>query len=710
MAKKSGLKKLLATTFFGASMVATVAIVSNDDVDQIAANEHSDEKVVTFEKAAPAAKLSDHQKRWAKILKENGTYYDYTSPTKKACDPSNTTAIQVETTYDLYGITIGEYSSPISVLSSHGASAAKITDETADHLAGKDVGVCFVESTDNLWSWFLDANSLDTQAMFFNAKVITLSMGVPVTGDQRFVFSPGKFSSAAEILEADYFWDQSKTIYVWAAGNSGGDIRHGPQRPEAHMTLRADTMVKVGAAFWDKVTGTKYVEAYSSQNTPSFVTTNPYFGRPDQDIFSYPYYKDGAGVRARLDEYYEKIMPGTDKTAKEVFFENLNNLPPAEKMWFGDPLQKCHVNFDKVDFPGKEALLKDREWQRAHPEEVLEAYKNGLVDSAKYARWYMGASEDGMLDRLNGTSFTAPYAGGMFAAMAEKYPELSEHDLYMASLISSDSNIDLRAPDGSIRDITFKNNGRGLMHDDFYAGFGYLDERSFVETVSQMAALQKRYPSLASQEQEADSGFVAYKVEEDPVLVEKFKEIWRSDVGEPTKPRHENMVIDPLAGLKESSQDQRSNNSLTSIMEDAGKDVDDKKPKVREYTINMTDDIVAERTNLQIRFKDGVYGTPDKVVLINPQGGETIVPVSKIRNKDMQYSLGSVDGHAGNYTKGTWTIRVVGKIQIERARLTIHGTQKGGLIDHMIDKKLSEKKAALEKVASQKNKNPAPKL
>src|SRR5690606_7362838 len=152
----------------------------------------------------------------------------------------------------------------------------------------------------------------------------------------------------------DNFWDQSKAIYVWSAGNSGDDttigksadnVIDGVQRPEATMMLRADTMVKVGAGFFDKVTGRKYVESYSSLNSPSFVVTNPYY-----DGFLYPYFKDEAGVRARLDEYFAKTIPGTDKTAEEAFFQALQKLAPAELLWMGDPLQRCHVNFEKADF------------------------------------------------------------------------------------------------------------------------------------------------------------------------------------------------------------------------------------------------------------------------------------------------------------------------------------------------------------------------
>jgi hypothetical protein len=104
-----------------------------------------------------------------------------------------------------------------------------------------------------------------------------------------------------------------------------------------------------------------------------------------------------------------------------------------------------------------------------------------------------------------------------------------------------------------------------------------------------------------------------------------------------------------------------------------------------EYGLPMTQDIVALRSNLALRFAGGPAGVPAKIELVDPDGGSVYISPTKLPDNNMVFALASTDGHFGVHTKGTWTIRIPAGYRLEEAQLTVAGVDKGGLIDRTLD-------------------------
>ncbi len=102
-------------------------------------------------------------------------------------------------------------------------------------------------------------------------------------------------------------------------------------------------------------------------------------------------------------------------------------------------LRTYHPAFFNASFPDHEALNMPPAWQAAHADEVREALISELVDAQKFylAGLFGDMDKQGFVRGLIGTSFAAPHAGGMVAAMHEKYPILSEYDLDAAALLAA---------------------------------------------------------------------------------------------------------------------------------------------------------------------------------------------------------------------------------------------------------------------------------
>src|SRR6185436_17102258 len=183
----------------------------------------------------------------------------------------------------------------------------------------------------------------------------------------------------------------------------------------------------------------------------------------------------------------------------------------------------------------------------------------------------------------------------------------------------------VRRADGHFDTIAYRNNGRGLPHNSYEAGFGFLDEDAYAAMAARLAKLQAAHPKLATQEKHAQSVLYHYR----PFPAEESG---------PT-----------------------------------------------DYKIEVADDIVALRTNLALRFANGPYGVPAKIQLIDPHGASVYVSPTKIADNNMVYALASTDGHFGSHTKGTWTVRIPEGSSLDEAQLSIAGMQKGGLVDRMLD-------------------------
>ncbi|HTK85387.1 MAG TPA: S8 family serine peptidase, partial [Patescibacteria group bacterium] len=290
------------------------------------------------------------------------------------------------------------------------------------------------------------------------------------------------------------------------------------------------------------------------------------------------------------------------------------------------PLSSCHPDFANATFAGKDVLLNNDEWASAHPNEVREAFTSCLVSAAEYTRQKAAApGARGFVTGMMGSSYSGPHAAGMVAAMREKYPQLSEYDLDAAALMASVPVHQVQRADGHLDHVAYAYNGRGLLHNSYEAGFGFLDENAYDAMVDKMAALLEARPQLATREATADA------------------------------------TAHYQAGVGSAS---------------AGK---------TEYRLDMARDIVALRSNIALRFAGGPAGVPAKIELVDPAGGSVYLSPTKLPDNNMVYSLASTDGHFGVHTKGTWTIRIPAGYRLEEARLTVAGVAKGGLIDRTLD-------------------------
>lgn len=530
---------------------------------------------------------------------------------------------------------------PSSVFIRHGDAAAEIINDTADRMSGQDVEPLYIRRTEPVMEWFQTPDHPYTRALFENTDVISLSMGVILAGPQREAFSDGTLIHEGQIASADKFWRDTKAILIQAAGNNAME-NEGLERRQSVMMTRADTMLIVGEAR-RRDDGETVVFRASSRNGVSVVAENPFFNG-----FSYPFVRDEDSLRDFLGKMYDAPRPGTNRPMKDVFVQSLKRwsiiAANGGRVPLGNPLWAAHPGQDAPDFNLRDTLEQDLGWHVRNPDEARAAFIEGLVASLKNQREMMGADEHGRISELSGTSFSTPHVAGMLAAGRTQFPNLSPRDLTAAALLAAEpvsraetvpavkglaAMFGMRvAPVPT--DLTAENNGRNMLFDSQHSGFGLLAEDHYMATLRDMAALLEKNPALATVESHASSGLVTF----------------------------------------------------------AKQDVADGQETL-SYTIEVTDDIVALRTNLALRFADGPADAPETVTLINPAGGKITFSPSRPGSSDpYNFSLATTDGHFGNYTKGTWTVVVPADSPLAAADLTVEGMQKGGLVDALLKEKV----------------------
>ena len=484
--------------------------------------------VAVLATAAGVAAFNDNDDGvWQDMLHHDSVAFSQNYPSGPQRPPgAHTLAVQIGSSDDAASALLLEPGSdPKSILTDHVGAAAAIMAETADRMSGRDINVVAINQSD---AAEMDANDPHAQALFGRADVLTLSMGSRNDGDQNLSCSDGNIRKPADAGKADELWRRSHTVMVQSAGNEGGDSRNELQRAAADLTLRGDTFLSVGEAGRQK--GNIYIVDYSSRAGPSVVTTNPF-----RDDFKYRYYdrESAEALRRRLENFYNSRDPKTGRLNKDIFAERLA-LPTysdddgAYKVEKGPKQSSAcrvldqnkrpdfrtyHPAFFAASFPGREALIMPPAWQAAHADEVREALISGLVDAQKFylAGLFGDMDRQGFVRGLIGTSFAAPHAGGMIAGMREKYPLLSEYDLDAAALLAA-VPVDKVATgdvDGEgeniYRRIAYHNNGRGLPHNDYEAGFGFLDENAYAAMVARLDSLRAQNPGLATREARAGS-------------------------------------------------------------------------------------------------------------------------------------------------------------------------------------------------------------
>jgi hypothetical protein len=549
----------------------------------------------------------------------------------------NVQAVQVASSDEVVsGLLLEPGSDPQAILFDHTGAAAAIMQQTAGRMSGHAVNVIAISKPQPLGTWLWDGKSPSAQALFGHAGVLSLSMGGRMEGDQGVACGDGSLQNLADVREADSLWRSSHTVMVQSVGNEGGDGESGLQRENANLAMRSDTYLNIGEA--GRGEGGTYVAGHSSRGGPSVVVTNPF-----REGFFYRYYgaRTGEELRRQLQEFYSSRDEASGRRNRDIFAERLA-LPvygeneDAHKLENGcrvldqsrrPSLTKVHPVFSSVTFPGREALVQTPAWQAAHADEVLESFINGLVAAQEFyqAGLYRRLDAQGFASGLLGTSYAAPHAGGMIAAMREKYPQLSEYDLDAAALLAAvpvekaeTGAVD--AEGGTVfRAIAYRDNGRGLMHNDDVAGFGFLTEDAYAAMTAHMAALLQKNPKLATREDLAQSAMTSF-----------------------------------------------SNGGT-------------------EYRLRVNRDVTALRANLVLKFAGGNSGVPSGITLVNPAGGEVEIAPSRPLSGGVEYSFASTDGHFGNHTRGTWIISVPPGVRIEQAQLSLPGVAKNGLIDKMLN-------------------------
>lgn len=584
---------------------------------------------------------------WQEMLRQNTVSFEDKTPRPSATRSpgEHTIAAQIESYNSIASSLLLSPGSDLQdILKDHIGAAAAVLNDTADRMSGRDVTTVAITRAQPIGTWGLNEKSPYARALLENAHVLSLSMGSRAGGDQAISCGDGNVLNLEDAAMADELWRSTHAVMVQSVGNEGDDGDSGPQRDDADMTVRADTFLFIGEAAKDTNNDSFYIVDYSSRGSVSVVVTNPY-----RAGFGYKYYttRSADDFRRQLIDFYNSRDSATGKLNREIFAERLARpvyaggddstlkttdgqtaacrvLKSDERPSFTD----AHPAFARANFSGKEYLTMPPEWQAAHADQVLEAFINSLVDAQTFYQSgnFGHRTREGYFTGMLGTSFAAPHAGGMIAAMHEKYPQLSEYDLNAAALMAAvpvakveteDVNDD---GDTVYRRIQYHDNGRGLQHNNDEAGFGLLTETAYNRLVGEMAAALRANPSLATHEARAVS-------------------------------------------------------ALTSF--DGGG---------REYRLQVDEDIVALRTNLALKFAGGNAGVPVSVELVNPQGGVTVIAPSKPLTAAPTWSFASTDGHFGNHTRGTWIIRVPEGVTLEQAQLTIPGVEKGGLIERRLER------------------------
>lgn len=623
-------KKGLRNAFAKAAAVATVALAGFGCASMNNARDFDSDKdrnTISYNQTT----LDDE---WDELNNTWSYDYDYDGQDSSHLpDGQHTITIMLESSNaDFEGLALIKGSNPTDILKRHGEAGAYIIDEYADLYSGYDIDVRFIEPVDNIVTSFFLTDSEQLHAFMDNADIVGLST-VFITLPSG--ISPGPMDTFIEIDQADQLWMDSDMIFVWSAGNGGRASSPDIERPAAFHAMRADTMVRIGEVMTDR-NGEVRIADHSSRGGVSFMTRNPYTD-PGMAL-SYPYIRDSQDFRDRADQLYQHDDPFYKRSGEEIFEDQLilRKYDPT----LSPDVKDAHplIFSPSIDFPGKDDLMKDRQWQRDNPDRVRQAYMNALEAAIPYLQSVYRADANGNVTNIPGTSFSQPYAAAMLSAGHELYPELSEFEIIAAALIASEPVVKTQG-NGifASRPVIYTNNGRNMLYNNEAGGFGLLEAERYLEVLGEMADMLDSDPALSVSQAYAESDLV--------------------------KPPHNPVFYNDANGQK---------------------------VQLNSYNIEIDEDIIAMRTNLSLSFTGDHNNVPHTIKLINPAGESIEISPTNPFGSRAEYSMATTDGHFGNATKGTWRVEFEGDFEMDKAHLVIHGSDRGGLIDQYLEQTVDQ--------------------
>ena len=287
----------------------------------------------------------------------------------------------------------------------------------------------------------------------------------------------------------------------------------------------------------------------------------------------------------------------------------------------------------------------------------------------------------------------------MISGAHELFPQLSEFELIGAALIAAEpiTTVKKNTLGGLLtpgnKTVAYSNNGRNLLYNSEEGGFGYVDQTRYIETLQEISDLKNQYPNLSTEQVHAASDVTRYNgyspvtqspYDFSPSFDNIMPHIPMPDLDFNTQGHQENsatitdIITAPDNRIMPSTPLDRS--LLIDFIDAGQRSLTAQSQTMHSHELKVSDDIIAMRTNLTLKFA-GDQKVPPTIHLINPAGGSIELAPTNISGKNVEYSLGTTDGHFGNHTKGTWRIEFQGNFELQEARLLIHGSKVGGLLD-----------------------------
>ncbi len=293
-----------------------------------------------------------------------------------------------------------------------------------------------------------------------------------------------QFSSTFEQNKPSYedFWQISKSIGVFAAGNNGNTKYIVPHDTIEHV---ADTALSVGEA--KKLTNGTYIVKSTSNRTGNISLVAPNI---TDEGFAVNYINQTPSIteehHALVKEWY-----ANQELAKAI--KEKETEDPSFNHWY---------QFRK-DFFEQNAKLHEQKATEyiANPSSLHEDFLRPYRDAGLLA-------DDGLTRNLGGTSFTAPYVAGCisgavalgYARAQENKPILTPEELVSFALLSCDPVSKLENTDNTQppKDIPQTPNARGLKS-SYRAGFGVFNREKYKQLIEGACQKLDTNPELSSQ-------------------------------------------------------------------------------------------------------------------------------------------------------------------------------------------------------------------
>lgn len=284
-----------------------------------------------------------------------------------------------------------------------------------------------------------------------------------------------------------------------------------------------------------------------------------------------------------------------------------------------------------------------RAWEEDRPNQDLKKAYNAAVTDC-YVRHHNQAAqvfqhEDGQTGvRVLGTSFAQPEAMGMVLGTLDRYRNrLTRDDVMALTMLAAEPVSAIETTTSQIHDkLYYGDNGTGVLAYNFnIAGYGRLSVEGLAHHAAAMSALREQNPALTTVARRINSPWV------------------------------QNQIPQRLSGALPDSPQQ--------------------------FVIDVTDDVLALNTMLQIRLSPGTSPqqelnppTLTAVKLTSPQGITFEVPVTSGAHT---LSFANSPAFMGNSSKGIWILTLPPGVEASEARLSVYGVERHGLIEAYIEQR-----------------------